>query len=95
MKALPDFVAFFINSPIGRLQVETVSRQIMQNNINSEELRGLQIPLAPLDIQSQIMETVNQQRQAIAEERKAAKKREAEAAKEVEDMILGIRPVPK
>jgi hypothetical protein len=41
----PEFVSWFLNSPLGRLQVNAVSRQIMQNDINSKELRSLQIPL--------------------------------------------------
>jgi type I restriction enzyme S subunit len=46
-KVLPDYVSWFLNSPLGRQQVDAVSRQIMMNNINSEELRGLQVPLPP------------------------------------------------
>ncbi|MBI4679260.1 MAG: hypothetical protein HY748_16925 [Elusimicrobia bacterium] len=34
---------------------------LMQNNINSEELRGLQIPLPPLAVQKEIMEHVARQ----------------------------------
>jgi type I restriction enzyme, S subunit len=45
-RAAPDFVAFVINSPVGRQQIDAVSRQIIgQANINTEEIRSLQIPL--------------------------------------------------
>jgi type I restriction enzyme, S subunit len=43
-KVVPDFVSWFLNCPLGRQQVDAVSRQIMQSNINSEELRALKFP---------------------------------------------------
>ncbi len=73
--------------------MDTMSRQIMQNNVNSEELRSLLIPVPLLDDQREIVDMVNRQRARIAEERKAAEARQTQAAREVEEMILGIRPV--
>lgn len=35
-RADPEFVAYFINSVIGRQQVDAISRQIMQNNITNQ-----------------------------------------------------------
>jgi len=92
-KALSDYVAYFINSPLGRQQIDTLSRQIMQNNVNSEELRSLLIPVPPLEVQREIVDMVNRQRTWIAEERKAAEERRVRAAREAEEMILGVRPV--
>jgi type I restriction enzyme S subunit len=55
-KATPDFVTCVINSRIGRQQIDALSRQIIgQANVNSEELRSLQLPLPPLDVQKAIM----------------------------------------
>jgi len=44
-QALPEFVTAFLNTFWGRRQVEHVSRQILMSNINTEEIRALQIPL--------------------------------------------------
>ena len=92
-KANPDFVAWYINSPVGRQQINSLSRQIMQNNINSQELRLLRLPLPPYEAQQSIMEQVEAGRLAIAEERKAASGSYSEAQTEIEQMILGARPV--
>ncbi len=92
-KALSNFVAYFINSPLGRQQIDMISRQIMQNNINSQELRSLRIPVPPLHVQQEIVDMLNRQRQRITEARKVAEERQARATCKVEEMILGIRPV--
>jgi type I restriction enzyme S subunit len=94
-KADGEFVSWFINSPLGRQQVDAVSRQIMMNNINTEELRGLQIPLPPLPVQKQIMEHVASGRAEIAREREAAERLTQEITAEVEAMISGTKPVKR
>src|SRR5262245_31046219 len=41
-EADPDYVAWVINSVLGRQQIDALSRQIIgQANINTEEIRGL------------------------------------------------------
>lgn len=93
-RANPDFVAFALNCPIGRQQIDAISRQIIgQANVNSEELRDLQVPLPALNIQQAIMKRVETKRAEIAKLKTDAKAR-AEAAKaDVEAMILGVMPV--
>jgi len=94
LKADPDFLAYVINSPIGRQQIDALSRQIIgQANVNSEELRGLQIPLPPLPVQKKIMERVASGRAEIAREREAAERLAQEITADVEAMILGTKPV--
>ncbi|MCG3187370.1 MAG: hypothetical protein IOMNBAOH_01981 [Rhodocyclaceae bacterium] len=45
-RAVPGFVAAFLNSPAGRIQIDQVSRQVAgMSNVNAEELRDLLIPL--------------------------------------------------
>lgn len=90
-KVVPEFVSWFLNSPLGRQQVDAVSRQIMQNNINSRELRGLQIPLPPLSVQEQIMERVAAGRQEITRERETADRVAREINAEIETLILGTK----
>lgn len=93
-KADPDFVAYSINSPLGRQQIDALSRQIIgQANVNSEELRSLQIPLPPLDVQRDIMRRVAEGRAEIAREREAAQQRARDIDKEIEALILGTRAI--
>ena len=93
-KANPDFLAYVVNSPIGRQQINALSRQIIgQANINSVELRGLQIPLPPLAVQRQIIERVADGRAGIARDRQAADRLARDINTEVEALILGTKKV--
>ena len=93
-KADPDFIAYAINSPLGRQQIDALSRQIIgQANINSEELRSLQIPLPPLDVRRNIMRRVAEGRADIAREREAAQQRARDIEEEIEALILGTKAV--
>ena len=93
-KATPDFIACVINSRIGRQQIDALSRQIIgQANVNSEELRSLQIPLPPLDVQKAIVQRVEVGRKAIAREREAADLKKQEIEAEIEALILGTQAI--
>lgn len=92
-KANPEYVAWFINSALGRQQVDAISRQIMQNNINSEELRSLQIPLPPLDVQRRIMEKVAAGRSRIARESETARAVARQIEADMEAYLLGTKKV--
>jgi len=93
-KANPDFLAYVVNSPIGRQQIDALSRQIIgQANINSVELRGLQIPIPPLPVQKQIVERIAAGREEIAREREAADRLARNINAEVEALILGVKRV--
>lgn len=95
-KVLPDFLTFAVNSPIGRTQIDALSRQIIgQANINTDELRSLQIPLPPLMAQHAIMQRVEEGRAAIAREREKARRLATAVEREIEEMILGTRPMPE
>lgn len=90
-KADPDFIAWFLNSALGRQQIDAVSRQIMMNNINGEELRSLQIPLPPLDVQRSIVHQVMSVKAEIIRERVAAEHMSHEAEADMEALILGTK----
>lgn len=60
-KANPYYVSWFINSQLGREQIELMSRQIMQNNINAEEIRSIVIPLPNLKVQNDIVSMIDRQ----------------------------------
>jgi type I restriction enzyme S subunit len=73
-------------------EIDTLSRQIIgQANVNSGELRGLQIPVPPLLVQRQIMQRVSAGRHEIAEERGTASALARQTNAEAEALILGAR----
>lgn len=48
----PEFLARFLNSDVGRVQIDQLSRQIIgMANINAEEIKSLLVPKPPPDIQ--------------------------------------------
>jgi type I restriction enzyme S subunit len=89
--ANPDFVTYYINSPLGRQQVDSLSRQIMQSNINSQELRSIQIPLPPLQVQQEIMKHVVNGRAEIVQIREDSQKHANKIKAEIETLILGTK----
>jgi hypothetical protein len=68
---------------------------IRMNNVKDGllSLSDLMVCLPPLAAQQRIVEMVETKRARIAEERKAAEERQAQATREVEEMILGNRPI--
>lgn len=56
-KILPDYVAAYLSSSLGRIQINAVSRQIAgMTNINAEEIRDLLIPVPLMDVQCKVVE---------------------------------------
>jgi len=88
-KAIPDFVAFCINSVVGRQQIDALSRQIIgQANINSEELRSLRIPLPPIGVQNEIMSRVKKARDKFVKNGDDVRRLRSRVHDEVEEMII-------
>jgi restriction endonuclease S subunit len=55
---LPDYVAAYLASPLGRLQIDAVSRQIAgMTNINAEEIRELRIPVPSKVVQEKVVDS--------------------------------------
>ena len=54
----PDYVSIYLNSEPGRRQILRSSRQILMSNVNSTELRSLQIPLPALQQQTTLAREV-------------------------------------
>jgi len=91
---LPAFAMTWFNTDVGRGHFfRSAKTSSGLGTINSSEVRAAPIPLPPVEAQREIVDMVNRQRARIAEERKASEQRQAQAAREVEEMILGIRPV--
>lgn len=92
-KANSDFIAWYINSPIGRQQVNSLSRHIMQNNINSQELRSILLPLPPLNVQLELMKHIEKSKQAITSKEHQANMLKQETQERIEKLILGTLSV--
>jgi type I restriction enzyme S subunit len=92
---LPGYLAEIMKTAHLRHQIENAvtGTSPTMKNITKTSLLGLVLPVPPLEMQQEIVDMVNQLRLRILEERKTAEEREAQAAREVEEMILGISPV--
>lgn len=53
---LPEFLARFLNSSVGRVQIDRLSRQALMTNINAEEIRQLLVPLPPIGVQQAMID---------------------------------------
>lgn len=92
---LPEYLLHWMNLPIARAHFRSRAKATTNlSSINSSDLRELPVALPPLSIQKQLVADVTAARAKIAAERAAAAKLAADTAREVEDMILGHRPVP-
>lgn len=90
------FLAEVMRLPHLRQQIESVATGTSptMKKVSKPSLLGLRIPLPPLAIQNQLVAEVTAAREAIAAERAAVAKLAADTSREVEEMILGHRPVP-
>ena len=71
---LPEFLARFLNSSVGRVQIDRLSRQALMTNINAQEIRALLVPRPPVDVQKAMIEDLEGywwQRQARMKDAKA------------------------
>jgi len=71
-KLNPQFASDFLNTSIGRLQIDRFSRQIIgMTNINAEEIKQILLPLPPLNKQIELVaamdEARSQRKQKLAE----------------------------
>jgi restriction endonuclease S subunit len=61
--------------------------------MNRDELEGFPIPVPPLKVQRQFVDMVNEKLTRIADLRKELEELQAQAFRDVEEMVLGVRPV--
>lgn len=92
--ARAPFIAMFLDTEVGRLQLNLVRGRAAQPHVNAEEVSALRVPLPAPEIQEQLVTTMNADR---AERR--AKQKEADALLAgLDDYILatlGLTPPPK
>lgn len=83
------FVAFVLNSEIVKKQIKRLQRPTAQPNLNTEELKSLQIPLPPPEKQNEIASHITAIRQKAKALKENALSNFEKAKAEVEKMILG------
>ena len=92
--AISNFIAYCINSVIGRQQIDALSRQIIgQANINSQELRSLRLPFPPIEVQREIMAHIEAGRSEIIKQFEIINRVQRQNQTEIEEMILGTKRV--
>jgi hypothetical protein len=88
-RVLPDFVRWFLSSPIGQAILEYLKRPVARANINLEEIGEILILIPPLEIQCSVIEQVDHTRLEMKRLRQEAET-EWEAAKtRFERKLLG------
>jgi len=54
-KAVAEFLSAFLYTGFGRAQIDSVKNRAAQPHINAEEVKALEIPLPPIDIQRRLV----------------------------------------
>ncbi len=91
----PEYAREVIQTPLARSYFQSNARTAVGMwKIGAEDIRNSPIPLPPLDVQREIVRWVQDARAAIAREREKACQLAAAVEREVEEMIIGVRPVP-
>jgi type I restriction enzyme S subunit len=92
--ALPDYIAYSINSSICRQQIDAISRQIIgQANINTREIADLDIVLPPLKVQKEIMRHIFEKQKQIQKTEKEITENEQLLKNNIESVIIGHKKV--
>jgi type I restriction enzyme S subunit len=69
---VPDFVVAFLDTDVGRLQLNLVKGRAAQPHINAEEVGAISIPLPPLAIQRKLVAKMQAAREARKEKLREA-----------------------
>lgn len=92
--AMPEFVLEYMQTLPARSYFRARAKFTTNlASINSNDLREFLVPLPPLDIQKEIMQRVEAERQEIAREREAAERKKQEIEAEIEALILGTKKI--
>ncbi|MGE0826131.1 MAG: restriction endonuclease subunit S [Candidatus Binatia bacterium] len=93
---LPEFVLEYMQTPPARNYFRARAKFTTNlASINSNDLRELLVPLPQLDLQRRIVGWVKERREEISREREKTRHLSTITKREVEEMILGTRPVPE
>ena len=93
---LPQFAMFWFNTEVGRSHFfRSAKTSSGLGTINSAEVRSAPIPLPSLAVQREILKRLEERQKAIALQQKQAQYLATTVKQEIEEMILGVRPVPE
>lgn len=89
-RIVPDYLVFILNSKFGQDQINKYKSALAtkQTELGLENLKKIQIPLPPTDIQNKIVEHINKQKMQIKELRQQAETLRKEALVEFEKEIF-------
>lgn len=91
---LPEYLWVLLQAPPLRAQIEAAARTAVGNYaIGSDDIWNLKIPLPTLPEQEEIVEQVRNGKVEIERERDMVAELSTQIEREVEEMILGIRPI--
>jgi restriction endonuclease S subunit len=93
MRVDKRFLLHFLKGPAGLRQMERRMTGGLYPAIVQSELEKVRLPLPPLKVQQNFVTEAEKVQEQIKKDRQAAAKLSAEVAQEVEEMILGTRPV--
>lgn len=83
------FINFLFNSPIGRIQIDMISRQVLgQANVNAQELQDFIFPVPNIEIQNQIVKDVFKIKELANSLKQKAELNRKEAIREFEQAIF-------
>ena len=81
----PHFLAYFLNSTHGRTELDKRRRTSAgQFNINSENLRNIEVPLPPVEVQDRVVELLADRQTKVLQLQS-----ELKAAQETESFLRG------
>lgn len=89
---LKDFLAHYLRSTAVEIQARQAIGARMPR-ISSETFLAFSITLPPIEIQRQIMQSVEEGRAEIIREREAAERKSREIEAEIEELILGTKQI--
>ncbi|MCK4796119.1 MAG: restriction endonuclease subunit S [Spirochaetes bacterium] len=85
------FINYLFNSPIGRMQIDMISRQVLgQANVNAQELQDFIFPIPDLKTQNKIVQEIFKVKKAVNSLNEKAELNRKEAIKEFEQAIFKV-----
>lgn len=84
-------INYLFNSPIGRTQIDMISRQVLgQANVNAQELQDFIFPIPDLKTQNKIVNKVSKIKEAANSLKEKAELNRKEAIKEFEQVVFKL-----
>ena len=86
-----QFINYLFNSPLGRVQIDMISRQVLgQANVNAQELQNLIFPIPDLKMQNEIVNNITTIKNVVNSLKEQAENNSKKAIKEFEQAIFNV-----